>query len=93
MQKVTMTIKNPNHPKKGSTTKVDPIRKIQDIKSIIKLLNDKPKEQLLFTLGVNNGLRTGDLLRLKVKHVKDLKTGDTFEITESKTGKKKCIDY
>ena len=91
MQKVTMTIKNPNHPKKGSTTKVDPIRKIQDIKSIIKLLNDKPKEQLLFTLGVNNGLRTGDLLRLKVKHVKDLKTGDTFEITESKTGKKNVL--
>jgi len=83
-----MTIKNPNHPKKGSTTKVGPIRKIQDIKAIIKLLHDKPKEQLLFTLGVNNGLRAGDLLLLQVKQVKHLKTGDTLEITESKTGKK-----
>jgi hypothetical protein len=26
--------KNPNHPPKGSTIKVDPIRKIKDIKAI-----------------------------------------------------------
>jgi len=84
-------IKNLNHPKKDSTTKVDPIRNLQDIKAIIKLLNDKPKEQLLFTLGVNNGLRTGDLLKLRVKHVKYLKTGATLEITESKTGKKNVL--
>ena len=42
---------------------------------------------LLFTLGVNNGLRACDLLKLKVGQVKDLKPGQTIKIKESKTGK------
>jgi len=84
-------MKNPNHPKKGCVTKVEPIRDLKDIKAILKLLNDKPKAQLLFALGINNGLRTGDILRLKVKDVKDLKIGDSFEITERKTGKKNVL--
>ena len=82
---------NPNHPKKGSKILVAPIRKLKDIKSIIKLLHDKPKEQLLFTMGINNGLRTGDLLKLRVQDVKDLKTGDTLKIIESKTGKSNIL--
>jgi hypothetical protein len=49
-------IKNPNHPPKGSSIKVDPIRKIKDIKAIKKLLHDKPRDLCLFTLGVNTNL-------------------------------------
>jgi integrase len=60
---------NANHPKKGSTTKVEPIRRLEDIKAIKKLLADKPRDLLLFTMGVNNGLRIGDLLQLRVKDV------------------------
>jgi len=37
-------------------------------------------------LGINNGLRVGDLLKLKVKAVRNLKIGDTLNIKESKTG-------
>jgi integrase len=85
--KETMAMKNRNHLKKFSLITINPIRKIQDIRAIIELLNDKPKEQLLFIMGVNNGLRTGDLLKLKVKDVKDLKTGATLKIIEEKTGK------
>ena len=76
-----------NHPKKGSRITVDPIRKIKDIKSISLLLSDKPRDYLLFVMGINNGLRIGDLLKLKVNQVKDAKVGDTIKIKESKTNK------
>ena len=76
-----------HHPKKGDNITVEPIRRIEDIKSISKLLSDSPRNHLLFTLGINNGLRVGDLLKLKVKAVRNLKIGDTLKITESKTGK------
>jgi len=78
---------NPNHPNKGSQTVVSPIRKIEDVQAIKKLLSDKPRDLLLFTIGINNGLRVGDLLRLKVKDVRYLKEGQYANIKESKTGK------
>ena len=64
------TIKNPNHPKKGDRVRVDPIRRFEDVQTIKKMLGRSPRDLLLFTIGVNNGLRVGDLLNLKVKDVK-----------------------
>ncbi len=78
---------NPNHPKKGSNISVQPIRELKDIESIKKLLSDNKRDLLLFTLGINNGLRCGDLLRLTVGQVKNLKINDTLSIREQKTGK------
>lgn len=83
--------KNPNHPKEGSTITVEPIRKIKDIKAIIALLANFPRDQLLFVMGINNGLRCGDLLKLKIKDVKHLKAGETITIIENKTGKKNIL--
>ncbi len=80
-------MKNANHPKKGDRIAVDPIRNMKDIKAIMKILSDKPRDRLLFTIGINNGLRTIDLLQLKVKYVRHLTMGDTIKIKESKTGK------
>lgn len=80
-------MKNPNHPKKGSRITVDPIRNIKDIKSIQRLLGNSPRDYLLFTMGINNGLRSGDLLKLIVNQVSDLKPGEHLTIRESKTGK------
>ena len=51
------------------------------------MLSDKPRDRLLFAMGINNGLRTVDLLRLKVGDVRYLKQGETITIKESKTGK------
>ena len=82
---------NPNHPKKGSTIKVEPIKKLKDIKAIKKLLANKPRDLALFTIGINTNLRASDLLRLRVAKVKDLKAGDTVEIKEKKTGKARRI--
>jgi len=82
---------NPNHPKKGPQIKVDPIRKLKDIKAIKKLLANKPRDLALFTIGINTNLRASDLLRLKVGQIKDLQAGDTVEIKEKKTGKVRRI--
>jgi integrase len=78
---------NVNHPKKGDRIKVDPIRQIKDLKAISKLTADNPRDHLLFIMGINNGLRAGDLVKLRVKDVQHLKVGDILTIKESKTGK------
>jgi len=78
---------NANHPKKGSRIAVDPIRKLKDIKAISKMTSGNPRDHLLFVMGINNGLRACDLVRVKVGDLRYLKVGDTLTIKESKTGK------
>jgi integrase len=82
---------NNNRPQKGSKITVDPIRKVKDIQAISKMLMDSPRNHLLFVMGTNNGLRTGDLLKLKVGDVKNMKVGDTLIIREGKTGKRNML--
>jgi integrase len=82
---------NYNKPKVGSKITVDPIRRMKDIQAISKLLSDNPRNNLLFVMGTNNGLRTGDLLKLKVGGVKGMKVGDTLIIKEGKTGKRNML--
>lgn len=77
---------NANHPKQGSKITVDPISE-SGIANIKRLLADKPRDLLLFTLGINNGLRIGDILKLKVSDLKALKVGETLKLKERKTGK------
>jgi integrase len=76
-----------NHPKKGSTIKVEPIRELKDIQTIKKLLADKPRDFALFVLGINTNLRASDLLSLTAGQVRGLKPGDDLELKEKKTGK------
>ena len=90
MKKIKMT-KNPNHPPKGSSIVVDPIRHEKDIKAIRKLLSGNARDHLLFVMGINNGLRTGDLLKLKVMAVKNMQPGESINITEGKTGKRNIL--
>lgn len=78
---------NVNHPKKGQRIKVEPIRRQKDINAIKRLLESRPRDYLLFVMGINNGLRAGDLLKLKVSDVENLKPGQTITIREGKTGK------
>ena len=87
--------KNPKHqqnqrnnaPKKGASIKVEPIRRLEDIEAIKRMLESKPRDYLLFVMGINNGLRIGDLLQLKAGPFRDAKVGDTIPVTEQKTGK------
>lgn len=56
---------------------------------VAKLERDKNyKFCLLLAIGVNTGLRIGDLLKLTVS---DVMNGDTFKIQEGKTGKERNI--
>ena len=76
-----------NHLVKGRLTTVSPIRKPEDIKKIKKLLSNHKRELLLFKLGINNGLRCGDIILIKVRDVKHLKPGEYILIKGNKTGK------
>jgi integrase len=78
---------NQNHPQKGSRIAVDPIRRLKDIKAISELTKSNPRNHLLYIIGINNGIRACDIVKLKVAQVRDLKVGDTLTIKESKTGK------
>ena len=82
---------NSNHPPKGSKTKVDPIRRLEDIQAIKSMLKNQPRNYLLFTIGINNGLRIGDILQVKVKDVQHLKVGDVHRVIEQKTGKENIL--
>jgi integrase len=79
--------KNPNHPKKGSSIKVEPIRDKKAIQRIKKLLRDDPRDLCFFTLGINTAFRANELLALKVGDVGHLKPGDVLERKQSKTKK------
>lgn len=48
---------------------VEPIKPRTKVMAIKAMLKRKPRDYLLFTLGVNAALRVGDLLSLKVKDV------------------------
>ena len=70
---------------------MDPIRRTEDIQAIKLILSRTPRDLLLFTMGINNGLRAGDLLMVKVKDVKSLKPGEFITIKENKTGKQNIL--
>jgi integrase len=76
---------------KGSDITVEPIRKIKDIKAISKLLDSNPRNYLLWIMGINNGLRASDLVKLKFSQVQGLKVGDAIKIIETKTGKENFL--
>jgi integrase len=82
---------NGNNPKPGSIISVDPIKNLADIRAIKRLLADRPLYYGLFAVGVNTNLRASDLLALTAGQVRDLVPGDTIEIRERKTGKKRGV--
>lgn len=72
---------------------VEPIRNLKVIKNIRSVLKGQSiRNELLFILGINVGLRISDILRLKAQDL--IRTGgktvkDYVVITEKKTGKTK----
>lgn len=73
-----------NHPKKGSSIKVEPIRDLKAIKRIKKILADNPRDFCLFTLGINTAYRANEILSLKVRDVQYLNIGDVLDVKQSK---------
>jgi integrase len=51
---------------------VEPIRKLEDIQEMKRVLREhSPRDLLLFVIGINTGMRVGDLLSLRVGDVRD----------------------
>ena len=67
--------------------KVQPIKDEKKIKTIKKMLYENPRNHLIFVMGLNTGLRMGDLLKLKISDVVGKKLGDKVDVKEQKTGK------
>ena len=65
---------------------VEPIKSIEKIQEMKKILAKKPRNALLFSFGINSGLRIADILSLDVK---DVKCKDYIELREKKTNKYK----
>lgn len=65
---------------------VEPIKSIEDIQNIKRILSKKPRNALLFSFGIISGLRITDILSLDVK---DVKSKDYIELREKKTNKYK----
>lgn len=74
---------------------VEPIRDEKKIKAMKAILKDNSlRNYVLFTLGINTGLRISDLLKLKISDVVVGKTGilkDNIYIREIKTKKEKVF--
>jgi len=70
-------------------SKVDPIRNEKDIAAIKDLLKESPRDYALFTVGINTGLRSEDLLSLKFGDILTPKGSVRTRrfIGETKTGK------
>ena len=63
---------------------VEPIRKLEDLKKIEKILSKNKRDLLFFTIGTNCGLRISDILALDVG---DVKGKNYIQIIEKKTKK------
>ena len=78
---------NPNYPRKGSQIKVEPIRDKRAITRIKKLLEDIPRENCIFTLGINTAFRANELLSIRAKQVHMIEHGSYLDIKQKKTKK------
>lgn len=79
--------RNINHPRKGSSIKVEPIRSLDAISAIKRLLSGNPRDLCLFTFGINTAYRAGEILSLSVGQVEHLQSGDRLEIKQTKTNR------
>jgi len=72
---------------------VEPIRDKEAIRRIKDMLRARPRDYLLFVLGINMALRISDLLALKVKDVvnEDGTPKEAITVREMKTKKRRTI--
>lgn len=69
---------------------VDPIKSLDDIRKMKEFLAKKPRNVLLFSFGINSGLRISDILALNVGDVR----GREYNILKSESlrrASRKCF--
>jgi integrase len=74
---------------------VQPIRDKRKIEAMRRYLAGNKRDALMFTLGINSGLRISDILRMAVGDVIDERgrVCDHYELREKKTGKAKRFPF
>jgi len=80
-----------NRPEKDSEIKVEPIRSLNDIKTIKKLLSDNPRNFALFEIGINTNMKPSELLSIKAGMVRNLKPMEMVDLSDEKTSQKKQV--
>jgi len=65
---------------------VEPLRTLEAVRSVKELLRDRPRDLLLFSLGINSSLRAGDLLRITVNGVRGAHCEQGIEVREKRSG-------
>ncbi|XOV77477.1 MAG: tyrosine-type recombinase/integrase [Aestuariibacter sp.] len=87
------TGQNPNHPRKGASIKVEPIRELEVIARIKNNLLEARqfRNYCLFTLGINTAWRANEILSLDVGRVRQLNAGDVLDLKQSKTGQYRAV--
>jgi integrase len=83
--------RNPNHPQKGSSIKVEPIRDLKAVKRIKMILADNPRDLCLFTLGINTAYRANELLSIAVGQLDYFQPGGRLDLKQSKNKKYRAI--
>lgn len=77
-----------NHPRRGSSIKVEPIRDRAAINRIkTRLLSRSRRDHCLFVLGINTAYRASELLSLTVQQMAHLQAGDLLDIKQTKNKK------
>lgn len=88
---------NPHHPKKDDIIAADPLVSFEQIKTLKEYLAthatgpEGVRNQAVFNFGINTAFRASDLLKLKVRDVKDLQPGDILNTREKKTRKTRPV--
>ena len=75
---------NPNHPKKGSKIRTEPIKSIEDIQKVKKHLVKNPRNYAIFTLGINTNLRASDIIGLNIEDISEMTPGDILNNKDKK---------
>lgn len=76
---------------KPNTVNVQPLRTAEEIKNMRQALgqtNAANRNLLLFNIGINTGLRIGDIVKLRIE---DVKGRSSIRIQEGKTGKARTV--
>ncbi len=65
---------------------LEPFRSLGEVRAVKSVLADRPRDLLLFTLGINSSLRAGDLLRVTVNQVRAAGPGESVAVPEKRNG-------
>jgi integrase len=77
--------------KKGDLINVEPLRTAEEIKEFreaLRLSKQADRNLLLFNIGINTGLRIGDIVKLRIE---DVKGRSNIVVSEGKTKKKRTV--